>query len=341
MSITAEDGISIRTYSIVVYKNGSSNTALTSLIMSPASTLAVTAGGSTINYQTSVLASTSSITIKATASDPNAVIRIEGDTVASGAASAPIMLNATGSTTVHMSITAEDGVSIRTYSIVVYKNGSTNTGLTALALSPASTLTITTGSSTINYQTSVSAATTSVTVKATTSDPNAVIRVEGNTVASRAASAPVMLNAVGATTIHMSVTAEDGVSIRTYSIVISRASPSFNAALPIVTGIATKSNDINSNGITVHQALSPNGDGINDLFIIDGIENYADNHLSIMNAGGMLVYDVQGYGSNGNVFDGHSNKNGAMQKPGTYYYSLEYKDGKETKRKTGYIILKY
>jgi gliding motility-associated-like protein len=112
-------------------------------------------------------------------------------------------------------------------------------------------------------------------------------------------------------------------------------------ALSPAIGIEKQPNEINTRNITVHQALSPNGDGINDVFIIDGIENYADNRLSIMNAGGVLIYDVQGYGSNGNVFDGHSNKNSAMQKPGTYYYSLEYKDGNETKRKTGYIILKY
>ena len=74
---------------------------------------------------------------------------------------------------------------------------------------------------------------------------------------------------------------------------------------------------------------------------LSGIENYTDNHLLIMNSGGGLVYDVRSYGVNGKVFDGHSNKGGNLQKSGTYYYSLEYKDGNETKRKTGYIILKY
>jgi hypothetical protein len=77
------------------------------------------------------------------------------------------------------------------------------------------------------------------------------------------------------------------------------------------------------------------------VLAIDGIENYTDNHLSIMNSGGELVYEARNYGINGNVFDGHSNKSGNLQKSGTYYYSLEYKDGLETKRKTGYIILKY
>ena len=345
MVITAEDGVSTRTYSIVVNKNGSSTTALTSLNLSPASTLTVTTGSSTVNYQTSVTAATPSVTVTATTLDPNSVIRVAGNIVASGSASGPIMLEATEPTIINVSVTAEDGVTIRTYSIIVYKNGSSNTSLTSLGLSPASPLSITTGTSTVDYQTSVSAATTNVAIIATTFDAKAVIRVEGNTVASGVTSAPIFLNATGSTTIHISITAEDGVSIRTYSIVVNKNAPanmSLNSlVLSPAIGIEKQPDEINSKNITVHQALSPNGDGVNDVFIIDGIENYADNHLSIMNAGGILVYDVQGYGSNGNVFNGHSNKNGAMQKPGTYYYSLEYKDGNETKRKTGYIILKY
>jgi gliding motility-associated-like protein len=345
ISVTAENGVTTRTFSIVVYKNGSSNTVLTSLILSPASTLTLTTGSSTINYQTSVSAATTSITVKATASDPNAVIRVEGNVVASGGISAPITLNATAPTTIHLLITAADGTSLRTYSIIVYKNGSSNTALTSLALSPVSVLTLTTGSSTVNYQTSVSAVTSSITVKATASDLNSVIRVEGDVVSSGSESAPITLNASGSTTVHLSITAADGTSVRTYSIVVNKSDPgnmNLNSlALSPAIGIEKQPDEISTRNITVHQALSPNGDGINDVFIIDGIENYADNHLSIMNAGGVLIYDVQGYGSNGNVFDGHSNKNSAMQKPGTYYYSLEYKDGNETKRKTGYIILKY
>jgi len=49
---------------------------------------------------------------------------------------------------------------------------------------------------------------------------------------------------------------------------------------------------------------------------------------------------VKGYDNATKVFDGHSN-DGKLQQAGTYFYSLEYKVGNETKRKTGYIILKY
>ncbi|TSD67510.1 hypothetical protein FFF34_009000 [Inquilinus sp. KBS0705] len=89
----------------------------------------------------------------------------------------------------------------------------------------------------------------------------------------------------------------------------------------------------------VSSALSPNGDGINDVLNIANIQNYPDNTLSVMDVNGNSVYEVKGYDNQNRVFDGHSKK-GAMQKPGTYYYILTYKDSTESKRLTGYILIK-
>jgi len=94
-------------------------------------------------------------------------------------------------------------------------------------------------------------------------------------------------------------------------------------------------------GIFVHQGFSPNGDGTNDFLVIDGIANYPENKLMIVNRNGSLVYSVVGYDNNSKVFDGHSNRNGKLQLPGTYFYSLAYKVNGVIKYKTGFIILKY
>jgi hypothetical protein len=59
-----------------------------------------------------------------------------------------------------------------------------------------------------------------------------------------------------------------------------------------------------------------------------------------MNKGGAVVFEAKNYGHNITTFDGHSNK-GQLQKPGSYFYLLEYKAGAQVKRKTGYILLKY
>ncbi|MEO6151232.1 MAG: MBG domain-containing protein [Mucilaginibacter sp.] len=92
--------------------------------------------------------------------------------------------------------------------------------------------------------------------------------------------------------------------------------------------------------VTVQQALSPNGDGINDVLSIAGLNNYADNKVVIMNTAGALIYQAAGYDNVIKVFKGY-NKNGTLQKPGIYFYLVEYKTGTGIKRKTGYFVLKY
>lgn len=88
-------------------------------------------------------------------------------------------------------------------------------------------------------------------------------------------------------------------------------------------------------------AISPNGDGVNDVFVIDGISKYPDNKLMVMNRNGKKVYEASGYDNVTRVFDGHSNINGSMQTNGTYFYVLEYRDKGALKTRSGYLLIKY
>ena len=85
-----------------------------------------------------------------------------------------------------------------------------------------------------------------------------------------------------------------------------------------------------------NQILTPNGDGKNDTFIINGIEFYPENKLTIYNRWGNKVYQKAGYL---NEWEGTSNetKVGSGALPvGTYFYVLEYGNHRH---KTGYIYL--
>jgi len=53
------------------------------------------------------------------------------------------------------------------------------------------------------------------------------------------------------------------------------------------------------------------------------------------------VYQAKGYDNSKAVFDGHSNINGRMQVPGTYFYALDYSVNGVVRHRTGYIVLKY
>ncbi len=178
-------------------------------------------------------------------------------------------------------------------------------------------------------------------VTPTTQDINATVEVNGATVSSGTASAPIAL-ALGQTTINTVVTAQDGTTTRTYSIMVTRAAGSMHSLyLPISVVQPTDNLNIENDGVMVHQGVSPNGDGINDFLTIDGIIAYPNNSLQIIDRNGTLIYQAKGYNNITKVFDGHSAINGRMQQPGTYFYSLDYVANGLNKHKTGYIILKY
>ena len=70
--------------------------------------------------------------------------------------------------------------------------------------------------------------------------------------------------------------------------------------------------------------FSPNGDGIRDTFIIEGLAQYGDNELEVYNRWGNKVFSTQFYQ---NDWDGISNGNGVFSKneklpAGPYFYVL-------------------
>jgi gliding motility-associated-like protein len=92
--------------------------------------------------------------------------------------------------------------------------------------------------------------------------------------------------------------------------------------------------------IQVYNAFSPNGDGFNNVFLIQHIETIAEtrsNHVSIYNRWGDVVFDIKDYNNTTRVFRGLSNK-GEELTSGTYFYKIEFSGGK--KMQTGYLTLR-
>jgi gliding motility-associated-like protein len=94
--------------------------------------------------------------------------------------------------------------------------------------------------------------------------------------------------------------------------------------------------------IRVQPALSPNGDGINDFLVLEGIKDYAENKLQIVTRNGLVVFKIDGYDNDSKVFKGIGNMRGGggLLPEGTYFYVLEYKDGNKKKVKKGWFVLK-
>ena len=74
--------------------------------------------------------------------------------------------------------------------------------------------------------------------------------------------------------------------------------------------------------IEIYNAMSPNGDGHNDVFVIRNIEKYPDNQLIIFNRWGKEVYRKEAYGTYNRFYDG-VDMNGQTLPVGTYYYILK------------------
>ena len=83
--------------------------------------------------------------------------------------------------------------------------------------------------------------------------------------------------------------------------------------------------------IKVYSGFSPNRDGINDYFKIEGLEVYPDNKLQIFNRRGTILFSQENYRNN---WDG--TLNGRDLPEGTYFYLLEDGKGKQYK---GFIQL--
>lgn len=92
---------------------------------------------------------------------------------------------------------------------------------------------------------------------------------------------------------------------------------------------------------TIYNYVSPNGDGYNDTFIIDGLRDvFLDFELSIYNRWGTLVWSGTNQTEN---WDGFANKGiligNQILPDGTYFYVLNLRDKDFQEAITGYIYL--
>jgi gliding motility-associated-like protein len=79
---------------------------------------------------------------------------------------------------------------------------------------------------------------------------------------------------------------------------------------------------VTCDGLVVYNGFSPNGDGVNDYFKIDGIGAYPNHKIMVFNRWGNKVFETQNYRNN---WDGHWKD---KRLPfGTYFYMIDLGDG--------------
>jgi hypothetical protein len=258
--VTAQDGTTIKTYTVNVTRQSNTDASLSGLSLSGGAALSTAFSPSIFTYTSSVPYSQSSVQVTPVA-DVTAVVAVKvngglTEVVAGGGTSSALPLNV-GLNTIDVVVTAQDGTTIQTYTLNVTRQSNTDASLSGLSLSGGAALSTAFSPSIFTYTSSVPYSQSSVQVTPV-ADVTAVVAVKVNgglpeVVAGGGTSSALPLN-VGLNTIDVVVTAQDGTTIQTYTVNVTRESD-----VDDVTPPSRASTNANLSGLSLTQGaeLSP------------------------------------------------------------------------------------
>ncbi|WP_027085625.1 InlB B-repeat-containing protein [Cohnella panacarvi] len=249
MHYGAGDTFSMGAGDIALYAQWASNNAQLSVLSVDQGVLSPAFSPSGLNYDVELDDTVSTLNISFAGTDPSQEISVTGavyqsvtDAVYTYRASELII----GSTPIRINVTAEDG-SENVYTVNVNRVSGSNADLSGIVLS-GGTLNPVFASEKTDYVSNVGNGVTSLTVTANVSDPRATITINGRLAANGLASDAIHLD-VGRNELTLVVTARDGLTTKTYTIVVTRASSSSggggggNATVP-VSGVPASDNGL-------------------------------------------------------------------------------------------------
>jgi len=222
--VTAQDGVTTSTNTVTVTRLPSSDASLSFLALNPLGALSPPFATGTTNYTATNAIGTTSVTVTVTNTSLYAtnVLFLNGVAQATNAyalaESVPVLVGS--GNVIQVVVTAQDGVTTGTNTVMVTVLPSTNAYLISLVLSPAG-LTSTFGSNTLSYL-ATNAYGNTPTVTVVNGDLTATNRLiynnATNGLASGSASAGLALT-LGVTNVaQVQVTAQDGVTVQTYQV---------------------------------------------------------------------------------------------------------------------------
>ena len=88
----------------------------------------------------------------------------------------------------------------------------------------------------------------------------------------------------------------------------------------------------------VVKVVTPDGDGINDEWILPNIEKFTNNNVVIVDRWGSVIYRASGYNNNTVVWKG-VNSSGALVPTGTYFYVIKVDFSDKQVERSGFIEL--
>ena len=249
VEVTAQDGLTTRTYMVTVTRAGSADAILSALSLSGVTLSPAFASGTTA-YTASVANSVTETTVAATAAAGAAYEVKLNDVVDQDGV---VGLAVGSGNVITVVVTAEDGETTQTYTVTVTRAGSSEARLRALSLSGV-TLTPDFASGTTAYTASVANSVTETTVAAAAA-AGAAYEVKLNGVVDQDGVVPL---AVGSgNVIAVVVTAQDGKMTQTYSVTVTRAGSS-DATLSALSLSGVTLTSVFASGTTAYTASAAN-----------------------------------------------------------------------------------
>ncbi len=214
INVTAQDGVTTQAYTLTVNRLKNIDVTLSSLSISNG-TLSPTFASNILNYKADVSNAISSITLTPLLSDIGNKITVNGIAVLSGTATANIPLSV-GDNIIAIIVTAQDETTVQTYNLTVTRAASSIASLSNLTFN-AGVLSPSFSSDKNDYTVTMSSITGGITFTPTLTDVNATMHINGQ-IAPSGIPFSTNLN-VSNNPIRIIVTAQDGITTQTYTII--------------------------------------------------------------------------------------------------------------------------
>lgn len=108
---------------------------------------------------------------------------------------------------------------------------------------------------------------------------------------------------------------------QTYQVTLTDLSTSCSSSGSITISVDTAGCGGTPEDFDTYNGFTPNGDGFNDVWLIDGINGISDVEVEIFNRWGVLVWSSMQYDNTTNVWRG-TGLNGELLPDGTYFYVI-------------------
>jgi hypothetical protein len=277
--VTAEDGVTTESYTLHVTRGEPDRDAtLASLRLSEEASLTPEFSSDELNYSAVMTEYMGSIKVAPVTSSAVAAITVNDTAVASGEESAPF--DAAEVSEIKIAVIAEDGETIKIYTIRIQRGEpDRDATLASLSLSEEASLTPVFSKNTTSYSVILPYYFSTVTVTPVTNSPVATLTINEETAESGEATEVVVPEEGASTPLTIAVTAQDGETIRTYSLEVVR--PAIDATWSQAASATGMQNRYGFASVVFRGRLwaiagsSTNLDYFNDIWYTEDGENWA------------------------------------------------------------------